>query len=419
MSKQVMSGTPEQPPRHDRESIGVWWQRTGEPVVLTGLVLVVCTIPLLVLLELLSRPTGVRTMLGLIWLMGGILLTRLPRLLCHEHRRIAVIGIVGCIALAFTLFANPSTAQQAAPADRSQSAPLAAGLAQSTSPLTFKSPPRISRELFAQLLQRGTGGAGTSPAAPYAGELYDIIVGYELDPAVALAFFAQESQFCTTGICRKHDMKSWGGQRAAFKRERAANIIMGQSGPFVSYHTWQDGVSDWCELILYRYVARGLDTIDKAVPVYAPAADNNDPSAYINSVTRRVAVWQGRDPGVPVPIAARTYDDDLETALLKETFLSTGLDYHPNWAFHKYVLDESRAGRPLGSPIDESRYIRVGSRLYAVQTFALDTLYTPLADVESQTNWSDVRRLSELLQQQQQQQQQPPPQPPPPDEAQE
>ena len=82
-----------------------------------------------------------------------------------------------------------------------------------------------------------------------------------------------------------------------------------------------------------------------------------------------------------------------------ETFRANELEYHPGWAFHKYMLDEARAGRPLGTPVDKSRIITVGDKQFAVQAFALDTLYTPLAEEESETNWSDVRRLSDLIKQ--------------------
>jgi hypothetical protein len=80
-----------------------------------------------------------------------------------------------------------------------------------------------------------------------------------------------------------------------------------------------------------------------------------------------------------------------------ESFEATGQEYFAEWAFHKYVVEEARAGRPVGSPLDESRTIIANGRRYAVQTFTLDTLYTPLADIESETDWSDVRRLSELI----------------------
>jgi hypothetical protein len=61
------------------------------------------------------------------------------------------------------------------------------------------------------------------------------------------------------------------------------------------------------------------------------------------------------------------------------------------------MLSEARAGRPLGAPLDESRIVSVGGQRFAVQVFALDTLYTPIAAQEADTNWGDVRRMSGLL----------------------
>ncbi|MFP4439284.1 MAG: hypothetical protein ACLFVO_18740 [Chloroflexaceae bacterium] len=399
MKKQAVSGKSARSARAGLRKLPAWWRQTGEPVVLTGLALPAFSIPLLLLLDLLTHGQAVRLMLGLIWLAGGLLLLRLPRLLRQERRRLAVIATVGSVAIAFTFFISPrltmtTLAEPAAQEGEPEQSALPPP--QADAELTFKALPRISRQVFSDLLHTGTGGTGRSPAAPYADELYEIIVSYELDPAVALAFFAQESQFCTTGICRSHDMKSWGGQRAAFDPQRSAGIVRGRYGNFVSFRTWQDSVRDWCELILSRYIGRGLDTVEKAIPVYAPAWDNNVPSIYINNVRLRVAVWQGRAPGPPPADGTPRYDD-LETGLVMESFEATGQEYFAEWAFHKYVVEEARAGRPVGSPLDESRTIIANGRRYAVQTFTLDTLYTPLADIESETDWSDVRRLSELI----------------------
>ncbi len=379
-----------------------WWQHTGEPLALGSLLLVAAGVPLLVLAELLPLQTAFRVLLALAWLAGVLLLPRLSRLLRHEQRRIVVLVLIIAGTLAGVLAAGAGGSERAGAAhsvlpaapQHMQQVPLAQD--QGVTGLTFAAAPRISREMFAQLLQQGTGGGGTSPAAPEADELYDIIVGYGLDPAVALAFFAQESQFCTTGICASHDMHSWGGNRAAHDPDREAGIVQARSGPFVSYNSWEDGLRDWCELILNRYIGQGLDTVEKAVPVYAPAFDGNDPDAYTNAIRRRVAVWQGQDPGQFVDPSVHSYAS-LETGLLTETFMASGLEYNPQWAFHRYMLQEAQAGRPLGSPLDDSRVITVNGQRYAIQTFALDTLYTPLADVESETNWSDVRRLSDLL----------------------
>lgn len=378
----------------EQASLMRWWRHTGEPVAITGLLMLLMAVPLLLVLEVVSARTALRSAALLLWLLGALLLTHLPLLLRSGSRRKIVLTGTGIAALVFTtlLGANtPLLAGSAAPTN-----PLA--VAPAPSALTFRASPRISRQVFARILQRGAGN-GPSPAAPLADELYEIIAGYGLDPAVALAFFAHESQLGTTGITSSANTYSWGGTRAAFKPQRAVDRVLVASKPFVRYASWQDGLRDWCELILNRYVAKGLDTVEKAVPIYAPSTDNNVPSAYIASVRRMVAVWQGRDPDPPQDDSLRVYGNDLPSALMMETFLAAGLDYHPTWAFHRYALAEAQAGRSLGSPQGESRRITVGGQQYAIQAFSLDTLYTPLADVESQTNWNDVRRMGDLLKQ--------------------
>ena len=267
----------------------------------------------------------------------------------------------------------------------------------SQSGLTFVAPPRISKDVFTAVLRRGTGG-GPSPAAPYASELYDIIVSYGIDPGVALAFFAHESSLCTAGVCFNNDTKSWGAQRRAINPSRSSGFAPGASGTFAIYRSWPDGVRDWCELILARYVNRGLDTIERAIPVYAPASDGNVPTAYINSIYRFVGAWQGRQPGALGGQQPRhTYESSVEEALIVETFLSAEIEFRPEWAFHKFMLDEARAGRPLGAPLDESRVITVNNQSFAIQVFAYDTLYTPLANNVNETDWGDVRRMSGLF----------------------
>jgi hypothetical protein len=310
-------------------------------------------------------------------------------LLRRERSRVVLAASVGGAALTAVLLLQPTVTSGAGL--------LAAPDTQSKA-LTFVSAPRISAQTFAQILQRGNGG-GPSPAAPHAEELYNIIVGYGLDPAVALAFFAHESQFCTTGVCASQDTKSWGANRRGYNRKHVATLVYVPSGSFARYSSFQDGVRDWCELILNGYVKKGFDTVDEAIPIYAPAADNNVPEAYINTVYKMVASWQGRSTLAVRQQPARVYTEDLTTSLLQESFSTIDASYQSGWAFHQYMIAETQAGRPLGSPLSESSRIMIGDKSYVVQTFALDTLYTPLADDENQTNWSDVRRLSDLIKQ--------------------
>lgn len=347
-----------------------WWRERGEPYSLVALVALALSLPPLCILDLITPYQAARIALLLAWAAAVLLLLRLPALLRRERARVALIAAIGIVGLAasfgFGLSQPPTVAAQ--------------------SGLTFRAEPRISRAAFTQILQRGG-----SPAAGVGNELYDIIVAYGLDPAVALAFFQHESQFCTAGHCAREDLRNWGMLRRHVKAERNA----GSSAGFARYASWQDSVRDWCELIIGRYINRGLDTVEKAIPVYAPRADRNVPEAYINAIRRLVASWSGRR--VEAEVQLHVYDGSLDEALISETFLASEITYHPGWAFHTFMLNEARAGRPLGAPLDDSRIVTVAGKQYAVQVFALDTLYTPIADIEAETNWGDVRRLSDLL----------------------
>ncbi len=346
-----------------------WWRERGEPRALAALVALALSLPPLALLEIVTPRQAARAALALAWVAGILLSARLPGLLRREGRRVIALGAILAAGLAGALSLGLVTPQASA----------AEGL-------TFKSAPRISQESFAAILQR----AG-SPAAAEATTLYTAIVSYGLDPAVALAFFQHELSFCLSGACANGNLHNWGMLRRAVKADRSTGTV----GGFARYGSWEDGVRDWCELILFRYVNRGLETVEKVIPIYAPSSDNNVPSAYINTIRRVVAAWSGRR-FEPAP-DLHTYTGSLDQALVSETFGSAGITYHPTWAFHTFMLDQARLGRPLGAPMDDSRVITVDGKRYAVQVFAEDTLYTPIADEESDTNWADVRRLSELL----------------------
>lgn len=349
--------------------LGVWWQHQGEAITLSVLAFVALSLAPLLALELLTPTVATRLAIVLAWLAAALLLLRLPALLRAEGRRllllVAVCAVAGSV-VAWSSQLQPVAAQNAG--------------------LTFKAPPRMGKSSFTRILT-----AAGSPAAPYGDELFDIVIGYGLDPAVALAFFQHESQFCTTGRCARASLRNWGMLRRAIRPGRA----VGAGEGFVRYGTYQDGLRDWCELML-GYINRGMDTVEKAVPVYAPRSDGNVPSSYISAIRRQVGAWAGRGDADPT---LRAYAGTLPEALVSETFLASSLDFHPTWAFHTYMLAEARAGRPLGAPVDESRIISVGGQRFAVQVFALDTLYTPVAAQEADTNWGDVRRLSTLLRQ--------------------
>lgn len=243
--------------------------------------------------------------------------------------------------------------------------------------LTFRSAPRISQAQFAAVLQRYQ-----SPCAPIAAECYDIICSYGLDPAVALAFFGHESVFGTRGVAVQ--TLNWGNVRTPFKVERAVGT---HPRNFAIFRSWQDGLRDWCERINERYInQRGLDTVEKAIPVYAPSSDGNNEARYIEHVHQLVAAWIAEDRQTSAPASST-----LRDALVRATFSAAQSSYRPDQAFHQYWLNELKAGRPLGNPLGEQQTMTIDGQAYVIQVFALDTIYSPVP------RWQEIGRLSELL----------------------
>lgn len=122
-----------------------------------------------------------------------------------------------------------------------------------------------------------------SPAQNKGQALYDYGVQYGIDPAYALAFFMHESTFGTRGIATV--THSLGNIRATAGYESYKGYRM--------YSSWEAGFEDWYKLIKEQYMGEWrLYTVDQIIPVYAPAEDNNDEGAYIQSVKRAVDTWR-------------------------------------------------------------------------------------------------------------------------------
>jgi hypothetical protein len=131
---------------------------------------------------------------------------------------------------------------------------------------------------------------------------------------------------------------------------------------------------------------RGLDTVEKAIPIYAPSTDGNNEQRYIEHVHQLVNDWMSEDTQLSgQPTAA------LLENLLRATFSAVGSQFKPDQAFHQYYLNEVKAGRPLGNPLSEQRTITINGQAYVMQVFALDTIYAPVP------RWNDIGRLSDLL----------------------
>ena len=122
-----------------------------------------------------------------------------------------------------------------------------------------------------------------SPAAGTGQTLYALSVTSSIDDAYALAFFQHESDFGTTGIARiTHSLGNI----------RCSPGYVCLDG-YRSYTTWQAGYADWYALIRTLYIEQWhLSTVPQIVPVYAPASDGNDVTAYITAIEHDVTTWR-------------------------------------------------------------------------------------------------------------------------------
>jgi hypothetical protein len=122
-----------------------------------------------------------------------------------------------------------------------------------------------------------------SPARGKGQALYDLGVQYGVDPVYALAFFMHESSFGTTGVAQV---------TLSLGNIRATPGYASYNG-YRKYQTWEAGFEDWYKLIKMQYVEQwNLSTIDQIIPVYAPSSDNNDVTAYIQSIKQAVDAWR-------------------------------------------------------------------------------------------------------------------------------
>lgn len=122
-----------------------------------------------------------------------------------------------------------------------------------------------------------------SPASGKGQALYDDGIKYGIDPAYALAFFLEESNFGTKGVATV--THSLGNIRAVSGEP--------QYKGYRSYKTWEEGFEDWYRLIAQKYVAQWhLSTVDQIVPVYAPSEDHNDVQQYIQTIKIAIERWR-------------------------------------------------------------------------------------------------------------------------------
>ena len=115
-----------------------------------------------------------------------------------------------------------------------------------------------------------------SPAQGLGQFIYDEGKQYNIKPSFALAVFHMESDYGTKGV--------------AATLHSLGNIRNGSNG-YRSYTSWQESVTDFYQVISAVYIANGLTTVAQIMPVYAPAADGNNPNQYIQVVRTDMTTW--------------------------------------------------------------------------------------------------------------------------------
>lgn len=122
-----------------------------------------------------------------------------------------------------------------------------------------------------------------SPASGKGQILYNDGVKAGINPAYALAFFLEESDFGTKGVATV--THALGNIRA--------NAGEAQYKGYRLYKTWEEGFADWYKLIAEKYVGEWhLSTVDQIIPIYAPSSDNNDVNQYIRTIKIAIERWR-------------------------------------------------------------------------------------------------------------------------------
>ncbi|GAC1346033.1 MAG: hypothetical protein NVS4B7_03040 [Ktedonobacteraceae bacterium] len=191
-------------------------------------------------------------------------------------RRVFLFLLSGCVLLSFVLASSlPAQASTFSHASYTQ-----------LGSYTVLGAPTVSAVFIDQVLAEAH-----SPAAGKGQALYNEGVTYGIDPVYALAFFLHESYYGTTGVARYS--LSLGNLRCI------PNAICRDG--YAWFPSWEAGFDAWYQLILFGYVRGAVTiplvghvctTIEQIIPVYAPASDHNDVSAYIYAVESIVDQWR-------------------------------------------------------------------------------------------------------------------------------
>ena len=74
------------------------------------------------------------------------------------------------------------------------------------------------------------------------------------------------------------------------RNNNPGNIRDSKAGGFRTYGSLEEGMQAWRSLLNRRYFGRGLNTPKSILNTYAPPTDNNNTSAYVDFVSKRLGI---------------------------------------------------------------------------------------------------------------------------------
>jgi hypothetical protein len=110
-----------------------------------------------------------------------------------------------------------------------------------------------------------------SPAKGTGEKWVEMAKKYNINPAIGLAFFRQESSLGTKGV--------------AVENKSVGNIKDPTTGTFKKYSSWSESIEDWYSLISGRkYIGAGKTTIREIYLIYAPPSDNPNWELLVSNI---------------------------------------------------------------------------------------------------------------------------------------
>lgn len=148
--------------------------------------------------------------------------------------------------------------------------------------------PRLSKSRFTSFLS-----GKDSPAAPYAGEIYDVLVAQGVDVSFALAHFRVESQYGTAG----HALvtKSWGNMLSSPNLTQLAcgTYSPGNGYTYAKYCSWIDSIKDYCRYIHDYTERRNLPTIYQSTAEWIGKPEGSSGHlSYVNIIISDMVAYE-------------------------------------------------------------------------------------------------------------------------------